>query len=428
MDKVDISKIEKVYLGSVQELYSIPGNEDCLISKTTDGGSVFDVGTIFNIKGSDVSRACLRHKIFSSLNDKNCWEALKKSLFLSNDNEGYFKDKRFVDLVERFSVEGAKTHHLGIIDKNTGNVIVDRFPEELSNLTLISKFVVEKPIRECVLIWNYYDYSKYSKIQKYVVPLEYIVRFGITSGSSVLRKYDALSGEYKNKYANELGGFDSIYPWQKFINPIVDFTTKYEPEDRNINVQEAALISGLDGVMFSTSIMMSILGSMMVSNIFNEMGLYLWDLKWEIGKYGDDLYFVDTIDTDSVRITVDIEVDGRQYYVHFNKQSMRDYYKIMHDDWYKDVLSAKDYAQSSVRSFVDVLREGQVIGKYSPDPTIDEEFMNIQEMKMNMISKYIYGEIIDFKQEAKKIAGLEVQYYLSKNIKEKYQLLNSSIK
>ena len=41
-----------------------------------------------------------------------------------------------------------------------------------------------------------------------------------------------------------------------------------------------------------------------------KMGLKLWDLKWEFAKDGDDLVFVDTIDTDSFRATSVLEDDA----------------------------------------------------------------------------------------------------------------------
>ena len=41
---------EPFYEGSVQRLYAIPGEPDYMVTETTAGGSVFDVGTIFSIE------------------------------------------------------------------------------------------------------------------------------------------------------------------------------------------------------------------------------------------------------------------------------------------------------------------------------------------------------------------------------------------
>ena len=48
---------EPFYEGSVQRLYAIPDEPDYMVTETSAGGAVFDVGTIFSIEGSDVSRA-----------------------------------------------------------------------------------------------------------------------------------------------------------------------------------------------------------------------------------------------------------------------------------------------------------------------------------------------------------------------------------
>jgi hypothetical protein len=43
--------------------------------------------------------------------------------------------------------------------------------------------------------------------------------------------------------------------------------------------------------------------------------------------------------------------DNKSYFVHFNKQAMRDYYKIMHAEWYNAVNEAKKIAAQSGRPF-----------------------------------------------------------------------------
>ena len=48
----------------------------------------------------------------------------------------------------------------------------------------------------------------------------------------------------------ELGLADPLEAWQYLPKPIVDFTTKFEPEDRAVSKQEAILISGLSADQF----------------------------------------------------------------------------------------------------------------------------------------------------------------------------------
>ncbi len=423
-DKISIKLDSPCYTGSVQKLYDVSGHPDLMISETTAGGSVFDVGTIFNIEGSDVGRASFRHLVFQELQNPESWEKLSNELsdsgLMEKDDSGIIQKT-----LSTFKQHGALTHHAGMLDRSTGEVFAKGFPPELSNLTLIKKYTVQKPELKKVLGWHFYDYKTYHAEDGFVIPLEYIVRLGITSGSSILRKYNALSDTNKKTYLSELGLNRSLSPWTRFDSPLVDLTTKYEPEDRNISRQEAALISSLNGDAFSRSMVMAILGAFMLQKIFSGMGLYLWDLKWEIAKDGDDLVFVDTIDTDSVRVTMNIKDNDKSYFVHFNKQVMRDYYKIMHPEWLNAVNEAKKAAAQTGRPFTEILSAGQGKGDYPDNPEIDKTFLDLQKNKFKMIQHFIQHQDQDMSKEAEKIARAELDYYFSSGHREKYEALNA---
>lgn len=415
-EKIDLKLDNPVYEGSVQKLYDVPGHPDLLISETSVGGSVFDVGTIFSIEGSDIGRASFRHLVFQELKDPEAWKRLSVSV---KDETG-----RLEEVLAGFKQAGAPTHHVGMVERESGKIFSKDFPSDLSNLTLIKKYTVEKPEFKKTLARHFYDYKKYHSIDRNVIPLEYIVRLGITSGSSILKKFSVLSEENRKAYLNELG-VDDLSPWSRFDRPLVDLTTKYEPEDRNISRQEAALISCLDGETFSRSLIMAVLGALLLQQIFARMGLTLWDLKWEIARDGDELVFVDTIDTDSVRVTFDLEQDGRIYFVHFNKQAMRDYYKIMHSDWFGAVNEAKKLAAQSGRPFTEILSEGQKGGTYPANPEIDKRFLDIQKAKFEMILSFIKDQGKDLSKEAEKIAASEIEYYSTAGKLGEYEKLNT---
>ncbi len=412
------------YVGSVQKLYDVPGHPELIISETSVGGSVFDVGTIFNIEGSDVGRAGFRHLVFQALHDPDEWRALSEEI----SGRSIFTDKDESGLMERtlreFCEKGAPTHHVGMVDRESGQVISKGFPSRLSNLTLIKKYEVLKPELKKVLGWHFYDYAKYHGKDRNVIPLEYIVRLGVTSGSSILKKYNRLSEADKKGYLSELG-IDDLKPWTRFGNPLVDLTTKYEPEDRNVSRQEAALISSVDGETFSRSVVLAIMGGYLLQQIFSKMGLFLWDMKWEIARDGQDLVFVDTIDTDSVRVTFNLERNGKSYFVHFNKQAMRDYYRIMHTDWLAAVNDAKKAAAQSGRVFTEILAEGQQKNEYPSNPVIEEKFLNIQKRKFEMIQAFILDKDQDLQKEAEQIALSEIDYYEASGKLAEYEGLNA---
>jgi hypothetical protein len=210
--------------------------------------------------------------------------------------------------------------------------------------------------------------------------------------------------------------------------PIVDFTTKYEPEDRNLTLQEALFISGCDGDTFMRLRSMSLLASYMVSSFFLDLGLLLWDLKWEIAKEGDHLVIVDTIDTDSLRVTTEIEAEGSKVHVHFNKQSMRDYYKIMHGQWITALNEAKKLAKESGRPFHEHLEEGVNKGTYPPVPDVDPLFLEIQGRKFAVLLDYVRDQV-NVEESKEKIQGIareEVGFYAASGTLDEYRQINQA--
>ena len=423
-DRIELKLDKPLYKGSVQKLYDVPAHPELIISETTAGGSVFDVGTIFNIEGSDTGRAAFRHLVFQELQDPSAWKELSDRLSADSpvmklDTSGLLKG-----LLAEYCANGAPTHHAGMVERESGKVFSKGFPPTLSNLTLIRKYKVIKPELKRVLGWHFYDYEKYHQIDGNVVPLEFIVRLGVTNGASILRKYNRLGDAEKAAYLNDLG-VDSLSAWSRFDLPIVDLTTKYEPEDRNISRQEAALVSGLDGEMFGKSMIMAVLGAFMLQRVFSKMGLTLWDMKWEIARDGHKLVFVDTIDTDSVRVTYNMTHNDKKYFVHFNKQAMRDYYKIMHGDWIDAVNEAKKIAAKSGSVFTNILKEGQGSGKYPANPDIDAPFLDLQKRKFRMVQDFIQGKGGDIQKEAGKIASDEIEYYSAAGKLAEYEAFNA---
>src|SRR5690606_35440996 len=114
-----------------------------------------------------------------------------------------------------------------------------------------------------------FDYSQFPQQDGFVVPLEYIVRFGITCGSSVYRKYLAMSDAAKRTFEGELGVTRSLEAWQLLERPIADFTSKFEPEDRMVSKQEAMAMCGLTGGRFVDSGKMGVLGAWVVRQLLD---------------------------------------------------------------------------------------------------------------------------------------------------------------
>lgn len=408
---------EPVYRGSVQHLYAIPDHPAYLACQTTEAGSVFDVGSIFHIEGSDLSRAIFRHAMYTRLQRPETWERVRKAIEQDASLDPAWREELLSGPLEQMLESGARTHHAGMVDAISGKLVADAMPEHPGTFNVVRRFPVMKPPQRSLLGSFVYDYALFHQSDTYVIPLEYIVRFGITSGSSILRKYESLSEAARRAYEQELGLGRSMEPWSMLNPPIFDLTSKYEPEDRNVSKQEALLMSGLSGRHFLDTVKMALLGGWAVREPLAEIGLLLWDLKWEFAVDRETLFFVDTIDADSFRATRYLEVDGRRLVIHYNKQAMRDYYRLIHPEWYAGVNAAKSEAKRTGVPFKQVLKAGQQAGIYPPTPAVEPDFLALQSRKSRLIARHLVepGAGAEIRAALDECGVEEVAFYRSRD-------------
>lgn len=98
--------------------------EPALVAQATDGGSVFDVGTFYEIPGSGAARNTLRHRAFTEMSDRHTWQAMGEEDFAAcfsdqEQVEGLMASPMFEDLKTR----GMLTHHIGMIDRRSGEIM-----------------------------------------------------------------------------------------------------------------------------------------------------------------------------------------------------------------------------------------------------------------------------------------------------------------
>jgi phosphoribosylaminoimidazole-succinocarboxamide synthase len=417
---------QPIYVGSVQHLYAVPNREDLMVCETTSAGSVFDVGSIFEIPGSDIARATFRHALYTRLAKPETWAKVRDAIQSAPDMDEAFREEIQRGPLETMLRDGALTHHVGMMDAVTGQIATEGAPANASAFNVVRRFPVMKPVQKPFLGSFVYDYEMFHQAGSYVIPLEYIVRFGITGGSSVLRKYATLSDADKKSYESELGLTKPMQAWQFLPRPIFDLTSKHEPEDRNVSKQEALLMSGLEGEAFLSTIKMGILGAWAVRQLLDEIGLLLWDIKWEFAVDNGAFYFVDTIDTDSFRATGFLKQGDRKLVLHYNKQAMRDYYKIVHADWMAGVNEAKKEAQKSGVPFKQILKAGQASGKWPQTPVVDASFLALQTEKMELIRLHVLAtkDAETIKKALHDVGVAEVEFYRTRGLFEEYVKAN----
>ncbi len=414
-----------LYDGSVQRLYSIPEHPGYIIAETTPAGSVFDVGSIFTIADNDLNRAVFRHALYTRLAQPATWAMVKERIERDPAISTAWKKDILSGPLETMCLSGGMTHHLGMVDAASGSIVSDIMPEHPSCFNVVRRFPVMKPPHRPFLGGHVFDYEQFYQSSTYVIPLEYIVRFGITSGSSILRKHTAMGDAARRGYEQELGLSGPMQPWQMLPNPIYDLTSKYEPEDRNVSRQEALLMSGIGTQGFLDTVKMSLLGAYVVRSILDDIGLTLWDMKWEFAVDGQDAFFVDTVDTDSFRATSTTERDGHRLILHYNKQAMRDYYKLAHPEWFAGVNAAKAQAAKEGVPFTQLLRAGQANGQWPTTPVVDAEYLALQAQKTALIRDHILGVDSDIRVKLQAVGEAEIDWYAQRGLLAGYAQINA---
>jgi len=185
----------------------------------------------------------------------------------------------------------------------------------------------------------------HEKLVNTLVPLEVIYRFGAPKGSSLFRRF-------KNEAGWKAAGYDrAYYEGEDFSHVKLDFTTKLERMDRELSITEAQKIAGITDIEWDslTRLTQSIANE--VKKVFAEVGLKLWDGKFEfafIPGHGDhaqtgsrDFMLVDTIGLDEIRLTF----DGFP----LSKELLRQFY--LNTKWYDSLVIAKKEVPDRFREY-----------------------------------------------------------------------------
>jgi len=435
-EKVDLSilKGSPTYEGSVQDLFSFEDSgREYFLCRTSESGSVFDVGTIFSVPNSDIMRTVFRHILYTSMENPETWKAIGE-----DDIKTCYKDDEIVkdlldgDLLAEFREKGMMTHHVGMVDHESGKIVQGEMPDPPTAMVVIEKFPVYKPAR--FSMWGRYgwDYHDYFQAGRKVISLEHVFRLGSPGGSSLLKRFDRAKPEGADavkKFLQDVGLEEEPVEWDMFGNMIYDCTTKYEPSDRQLSWQETIHLSGVSGELFEKVAKTLVFSTIYAKKFFAQLGFELWDLKWECAVDGGDIIVVDTLDPDSVRVTGTVDYEGREVYIHFNKQSIRDYYRLCRTEWYDSVNEAKKLARTDPkgRDFMAVYREKVEAGEFPDIPEYDPVFGKIQSRKYGVMVDPLTGAMSweDAKKEARDLMLQEIEYYKERGKLDQFLKMNA---
>lgn len=219
-----------------------------------------------------------------------------------------------------------------------GISLVDSAGKQLAPGTCSSLWLVRACERHLPEFQNgTWDYAWYQSVEAQnierpmLVPLEVVFRFGAPEGSSFFKRTN-------ENYVHSLGLSKIPSPGEWFEKPIVEYFTKLEATDRFLTVEEAKHIAGLSEAEENSLRELSLLIACRIKDIFAELGLALWDGKFEFAFLpGRELCLVDAIGPDELRLT-------SKKGVHVSKEYLRQYYRD--SAWYKAAEQAKKMARA----------------------------------------------------------------------------------
>lgn len=225
---------------------------------------------------------------------------------------------------EKLEEIGIKTHYIGMLEDGRIKKLKDlREPQH----NMLVKFLrVIKPKTD----GKKYDYSEFLKQKgNFVIPLEVIYRNSLPAGSSVFKRLK--EGKIS---LSDLGLSEFPKENTKLNRPFIDFSKKFESQDRYLNQQEAKEIAGLTVEEFEKMKELVFLANKLISECVEKLSISNDDGKFEFGfDENREMIFVDVLGTpDECRFTY----DGIQ----LSKEVLRFYYRKT--DWYKQILEAKD--------------------------------------------------------------------------------------
>ena len=299
-----------VHRGSVKNIRREEGRQE-LFFEYTDGYSVFDWGTMPDML-DDKGRALasMADTFFNLLGSAESWRNFK------------FADFILPTVLKKLQNQGLRHHGLGL---------VENYPS-LYKVKAVD-ILRPKPLQyDGVLNWDYSLYETYPK--GVLVPLEVIFRFGIPGGSSFLERAK------NDKYCRTLGLDREVREGDVVESPIIEYSSKLETSDRYMEYTEATEIACLREQEFEQLHGLSIALAYKLKEIFEDLGIFLWDGKFEFafveGEGGlRDFMLVDSIGPDELRLSYNN--------IQLSKQNLRNFYRG--GTWHQAVDQAKKMAR-----------------------------------------------------------------------------------
>jgi len=227
---------------------------------------------------------------------------------------------------EHLQENDVPTHYLGVVDDDGGEpTALDETTAPPREMAIELTQVPDLPYDD-----GSYDYDAYHAAagENYLVPLEIVFRNTVPVGSSLRKR-----GE-PTDYGLDLDAWPDEAV--DLPEPVVEFSTKYEEQDRYLDREEAARIAGAAEVDRLEAVALAV--DEVVTEQAEEAGFRHEDGKIECLYHGGTIKVADVVGTfDENRFSY----DGQQ----LSKEVVRQYYAREHPEWVDAVSEAKARAR-----------------------------------------------------------------------------------
>ena len=333
-----------IYEGSVKNLWAV--DNTTLEFEYTDAYSVFDWGRMPDmLKGKGVALASIGEFFFGKVEQPGEWKKLAKDPRITQALRAEY---------EVLCTRGMLTH----FKKRTA-----------PNKFTVQKVKVVRPEVLNIFGREVVDYSSCWFSRPHLIPLEVVFRFGAPSGSSFFERATP-------QYCREVGLKEVPKVGSRFPEVVIEFFSKLENKDRFLTFEQAYLYTRLDDRTFGSMIARSMLLSIFLENFFKEIGLELWDGKFEWALNADgEVILVDSIGPDELRL-----LDPKTG-IQLSKEFLRQFYRPT--GWYEKVNAEKKIG-GDWKSRVD-----------GEPPKLSAQFIEVADCLYPSLSYWITGKNTD---------------------------------
>lgn len=373
-------KLKLIKTGSVKNIYTLDRQNDNLLFGFSNRYSLFDWGEMPDeIPQKGLSLFNINQTLFDFLECSETWKKWNPSVDLSVKHLQILKDLR---------ENGLTTHRKKEVPSEEIELTKTHFTQTKESLFPAKRLTVP-PLKSNSVDYEFYTNSPVQSL----VPLEIIFRFDIFKNSSILERIKDAS------YIRTLETTKPIKEGQNFKIPLIEFSTKLEPEDRYLPYEEAQRLSGMTDDEFKKIKLLPQIIALCLKDFFAQKHIKLVDGKLEFGfttpsntennASSRNFVLADSVGLDELRLLMDN--------MPLSKEILRNFYrKTM---WFENTKKAKAMAKKdSSKSWKDICKT-----KFQSNPEkLPLEMKNLFSQMYVLASSILKGEK-DFTSQKNKL-------------------------